>query len=61
MLFTGLSGAGKTTLAYALERRLFDAGRAVFVLDGQNLRHDLNKGLPQDRAGRRENWLRAAQ
>jgi len=61
VLFTGLSGAGKTTLAYALERRLFDAGRAVFVLDGQNLRHDLNKGLPQDRAGRRENWLRAAQ
>ncbi|KTS76356.1 adenylylsulfate kinase [Pseudomonas oryzihabitans] len=61
VLFTGLSGAGKTTLAYALERRLFNAGRAVFVLDGQNLRHDLNKGLPQDRAGRRENWLRAAQ
>ena len=35
-------------------------GRAVFVLDGQNLRHDLNKGLPQDRAGRTENWRRAA-
>jgi bifunctional enzyme CysN/CysC len=30
------------------------------VLDGQNLRHDLNKGLPQDRAGRTENWRRAA-
>ncbi len=28
--------------------------------DGQNLRHDLNKGLPQDRAGRTENWRRAA-
>ncbi len=32
----------------------------MFVLDGQNLRHDLNKGLPQDRAGRTENWRRAA-
>ncbi|OEC60662.1 sulfate adenylyltransferase subunit CysN [Pseudomonas sp. ENNP23] len=61
VLFTGLSGAGKSTLAYAVERKLFDAGRAVYVLDGQNLRHDLNKGLPQDRAGRTENWRRAAQ
>ena len=47
-------------LAYAVERKLFDMGRAVYVLDGQNLRHDLNKGLPQDRAGRTENWRRAA-
>ncbi|WP_349572088.1 sulfate adenylyltransferase subunit CysN [Azotobacter salinestris] len=61
VLFTGLSGAGKSTLAYALERKLFDMGRAVYVLDGQNLRHDLNKGLPLDRAGRAENWRRAAQ
>lgn len=60
VLFTGLSGAGKSTLAYAVERRLFDMGRAVYVLDGQNLRHDLNKGLPQDRSGRTENWRRAA-
>ncbi|MBU3056448.1 sulfate adenylyltransferase subunit CysN [Pseudomonas indica] len=60
VLFSGLSGAGKSTLAYAVERKLFDMGRAVYVLDGQNLRHDLNKGLPQDRAGRKENWLRAA-
>ncbi|UTW06782.1 sulfate adenylyltransferase subunit CysN [Pseudomonas benzenivorans] len=60
VLFSGLSGAGKSTLAYAVERKLFDQGRAVYVLDGQNLRHDLNKGLPQDRAGRKENWLRAA-
>ena len=61
VLFSGLSGAGKSTLAYALERRLFDTGRAVYVLDGQNLRHDLNKGLPPDRAGRAQNWRRAAQ
>ena len=60
VLFSGLSGAGKSTLAYAVERKLFDMGRAVFVLDGQNLRHDLNKGLAQDRAGRTENWRRAA-
>jgi len=61
LLFTGLSGAGKSTLAYAVERRLFDTGRAVYVLDGQNLRHDLNKGLAPDRAGRAQNWRRAAQ
>ncbi|MGB4075641.1 sulfate adenylyltransferase subunit CysN [Pseudomonas sp.] len=60
VLFSGLSGAGKSTLAYAVERKLFDMGRAVYVLDGQNLRHDLNKGLPQDRTGRTENWCRAA-
>jgi bifunctional enzyme CysN/CysC len=54
VLFSGLSGAGKSTLAYAVERKLFDMGRAVYVLDGQNLRHDLNKGLPQDRRPHRE-------
>jgi bifunctional enzyme CysN/CysC len=61
VLFSGLSGAGKSTLAYAVERKLFDLGRAVYVLDGQNLRQDVNKGLAQDRAGRSENWRRAAQ
>lgn len=61
VLFSGLSGAGKSTLAYAVERKLFDTGRAVYVLDGQNLRHDINKGLPLDRTGRSENWRRAAQ
>ncbi len=61
VLFSGLSGAGKSSLAYAVERKLFDMGRAVYVLDGQNLRHELTKGLPQDRAGRAENWRRAAQ
>ncbi|WP_339486497.1 sulfate adenylyltransferase subunit CysN [Pseudomonas sp. EL_65y_Pfl2_R95] len=60
VLFSGLSGAGKSTLAYAVERKLFDMGRGVYVLDGQNLRQDLNKGLPQDRSGRTENWRRAA-
>ncbi|MFT0212724.1 sulfate adenylyltransferase subunit CysN [Pseudomonas sp. F1_0610] len=60
LLFTGLSGAGKSTLAYAVERKLFDTGHAVFVLDGQTLRHDVTKGVTQDRQGRAENWKKAA-
>ncbi len=58
--FTGLSGAGKTSIAGALERRLFDRGYQVFVLDGDNLRESLNRDLgfsPRDRA---ENIRRAA-
>lgn len=49
---TGLSGAGKSTLAMALERRLFAANRVVCVLDGDNVRHGLNRDLgfsPEDR------------
>jgi len=60
VLFSGLSGSGKSTLAYALERRLFDLGRAVYVLDGQNLRHEINTSLTQDKKGRNQNWLKAA-
>jgi adenylylsulfate kinase len=48
---TGLSGAGKTTLAQALERALFDRGCGVFVLDGDKVRHglcaDLGFSLPE--------------
>jgi bifunctional enzyme CysN/CysC len=50
--FTGLSGAGKSTLAVELERLLFRKGRQVYLLDGDNVRHGLNKDLgfsPQDR------------
>ncbi len=50
---TGLSGAGKSTIALELERRLFDLGYQVYVLDGDNLRHGLNANLgfsPEDRA-----------
>ena len=50
--FTGLSGSGKSTLAHALEKRLFQQGRLSFVLDGDNIRHGLNKNLgfsPEDR------------
>ena len=50
---TGLSGAGKSTIAAAAERRLFDKGYQVSVLDGDNLRHGLSADLgfsPEDRA-----------
>lgn len=59
--FTGLSAAGKSTLAYALERELIAAGRACYVLDGDNVRHGLNRNLgfsPEDRA---ENIRRVAE
>jgi len=50
--FTGLSGSGKSTLAHAVENALFQAGCRTFVLDGDNIRHGLNKDLgfsPEDR------------
>lgn len=49
---TGLSGSGKSTLALNLERKLLDQGIHAYVLDGDNVRHGLNKDLgfsPQDR------------
>lgn len=58
---TGLSGAGKSTLAFALEKRLIDLGKACYVLDGDNVRHGLNRNLgfsPQDR---KENIRRIAE
>jgi bifunctional enzyme CysN/CysC len=59
--FTGLSGAGKTTLARAVERRLFDAGCQTVLLDGDRVRHGLSGDLtfsPQDRT---ENIRRVAE
>ena len=50
---TGLSGSGKSTIAVAAERALIDRGRLAFVLDGDNIRHGLNKNLgfsPDDRS-----------
>ncbi|MBS3818851.1 adenylyl-sulfate kinase [bacterium] len=50
--FTGLSGSGKSTIAHAVEERLFQRGFLSFVLDGDNIRHGLNKNLgfsPEDR------------
>ena len=58
---TGLSGSGKSTIAQALERRLIDAGRACFVLDGDNMRHGLNRDLGFSPQARRENVRRVAE
>lgn len=59
--FTGLSGSGKTVLANALESRLFTAGRHTMMLDGDNMRHGLNKNLGFKEADRIENIRRAAE
>lgn len=59
--FTGLSGAGKSTLAYALEQRLHNQGLVSFVLDGDNLRHRLNRDLGFAPADRTENIRRVAE
>ena len=61
ILLTGLAGAGKSTLAYALERRLFEAGRATSVLDGQNMRLGISKDLGFNFADRSENLRRSAE
>jgi len=61
LLLTGLTGAGKSTLAYALERRLFDAGREVLVLDGENLRLGISRDLGFSSVERSENVRRGAE
>jgi len=58
---TGLSGSGKSTIAHALEQRLIDQGHACFVLDGDNLRHGLNRDLGFSPEDRRENVRRVAE
>lgn len=50
--FTGLSGSGKSTVAFTLEHALVESGHLAYVLDGDNIRHGLNKNLgfsPEDR------------
>lgn len=56
--FTGLSGSGKSTIARALEERLAAAGRLVYVLDGDNIRHGLCADLGFSAADRVENIRR---
>jgi bifunctional enzyme CysN/CysC len=58
---TGLSGAGKSTIANLLEKRLHSAGRHTFLLDGDNVRHGLNKDLGFTAADRVENIRRIAE
>jgi bifunctional enzyme CysN/CysC len=58
---TGLSGAGKSTIANLLDRRLHAKGRHSYVLDGDNVRHGLNKDLGFTDADRVENIRRVAE
>lgn len=58
---TGLSGAGKTTVGTELERRLFQAGRHTYMLDGDILRRGLNSDLGFGPDARRENIRRAGE
>ena len=56
--FTGLSGSGKSTIAFTLEHALVQMGRLAYVLDGDNVRHGLNKNLGFSAADREENIRR---
>lgn len=59
--FTGLSAAGKSTLAVAAEKALFNNGYRTYVLDGDNIRHHLNKDLGFSARDREENIRRIAE
>ncbi|MEO8628811.1 MAG: sulfate adenylyltransferase subunit CysN [Betaproteobacteria bacterium] len=58
---TGLSGAGKSTIANLLEKRLFAAGKHTYLIDGDNIRHGLNRDLGFTDADRVENVRRVAE
>ncbi len=59
--FTGLSGAGKSTIAHVLEKIFFNAGKQVIVLDGDIIRHGLCSDLSFSPEGRAENMRRIAE
>lgn len=61
MWFTGLPGSGKSTLAFEFERVLFEKGKQVFVMDGDNLRHGLNSDLGFSHEDRTENIRRVGE
>jgi bifunctional enzyme CysN/CysC len=56
--FTGLSGSGKSTIANLVEQKLYAMGRHTYLLDGDNIRHGLNRDLDFSDAGRIENIRR---
>ena len=56
--FTGLSGSGKSTFAFTLEHALVQRGHLAYVLDGDNIRHGLNRNLGFSAADREENIRR---
>jgi len=59
--FTGLSGSGKSTIAGELEYQLFKKGLKTYLLDGDNVRHGLNKDLGFSNEDRKENIRRIAE
>ncbi len=59
--FTGLSASGKSTIANLLEKRLFATGRHTYMLDGDNVRHGLNRDLGFTEADRTENIRRVTE
>ncbi len=59
--FTGLSGSGKSTIANLVERALFAEGRHTYLLDGDNVRHGLNRDLGFTDADRVENIRRVGE
>lgn len=61
ILLTGLTGAGKTTIANALQRRLFDQGRVATVIDGQSMRAGLSRDLDFSAKDRSENLRRCVE
>ncbi|TCT14242.1 adenylylsulfate kinase [Natranaerovirga pectinivora] len=56
--FTGLSGSGKSTIATALEQKLWELGKLTYLLDGDNVRHGLNGDLGFSEEDRKENIRR---
>lgn len=61
MWLTGLSGSGKSTIARQLERELMEQGHLCYILDGDNVRHGLNRDLGFSMEDRKENIRRIAE
>jgi adenylylsulfate kinase len=56
--FTGLSGSGKSTIANAVEKQLYEKGLRTYLLDGDNIRHGINQDLSFNPSDRKENIRR---